>query len=62
MAKAFDGSYAPNTLPPLPCGGIPVFDESSGYSYRCDRCMAVIGSVGMPKSCKEDYEKTTEVN
>jgi hypothetical protein len=61
MAKAFDGSYAPDKLPALPCGGIPYFDNDSGYAYRCDSCMAVIGSVGMPKDCKDAYDKANNV-
>lgn len=56
IAKAFDGSYVPDKLPALPCGGIPMFDNDTGYAYRCSDCMAVVGSVGMPKSCKIDYD------
>ena len=41
----------------MPCGGTAYFDESSGISYRCDDCGAVIGSIGMPKACKEETEK-----
>lgn len=41
----------------LPCGGIAHFDKSSGISYRCEECMAVVGSVGMPRSCKNEIEK-----
>ena len=51
MSRAFDGTIVPNTLPRLPCGGIPVFDEESGCAYRCDACFAVIGSVSQPKRC-----------
>ena len=43
---------------PMPCGGTAYFDESSGISYRCDTCNAVIGSIGMPQSCREEYRKT----
>jgi hypothetical protein len=42
---------------PLPCGGIAYFDEASGISYRCETCMAVVGSVGMPRSCKHEMDK-----
>lgn len=42
---------------PLPCGGTAYFDESSGISYRCEDCMAVVGSIGMPQSCKDAAEK-----
>ncbi len=40
----------------LPCGGVAYFDESSGISYRCE-CGAVVGSIGMPKSCKDEADK-----
>lgn len=53
MPLAFDGTRVPATLDPLPCGGTPQFDHGSGHAYRCDNCFAVIGSIGMPKSCKE---------
>lgn len=41
----------------LPCGGIAYFDEGSGIGYRCENCMAVVGSVGQPRECKEEAEK-----
>ena len=40
----------------LPCGGTAYFDESSGISYRCE-CGAVVGSIGMPQSCKDEVDK-----
>lgn len=40
----------------LPCGGTAYFDESSGISYRCE-CGAVVGSIGMPKSCQDEADK-----
>lgn len=40
----------------LPCGGTAYFDESSGISYRCE-CGAVVGSIGMPQSCRDEMEK-----
>ncbi len=40
----------------LPCGGTAYFDESSGISYRCE-CGAVVGSIGMPKVCKDEADK-----
>lgn len=40
----------------LPCGGTAHFDLSSGISYRCE-CGAVVGSIGMPRACKEELEK-----
>jgi predicted nucleic acid-binding Zn ribbon protein len=27
------------------------------YSYRCENCMAVVGSIGQPKECKEAAQK-----
>lgn len=41
----------------MPCGGIAYFDHDSGISYRCATCFAVVGSVGMPRSCKEETDK-----
>jgi hypothetical protein len=41
---------------PLLCGATAYFDEGSGISYRCETCMAVVGSIGMPRACKELYD------
>jgi hypothetical protein len=41
----------------LPCGGRGHFDHGSGCSYRCEHCMATVGSIGQPRSCKEEAEK-----
>jgi hypothetical protein len=41
----------------LPCGGVAYFDQDSGISYRCETCFAVVGSVGQPRSCKEETDK-----
>jgi hypothetical protein len=41
----------------LPCGGVAYFDESSGISYRCTHCGAVVGSIGQPQSCKDEALK-----
>lgn len=41
----------------LPCGGVAKFDHSSGISYRCLDCMAVVGSVGMPRACQSEIAK-----
>ncbi len=41
----------------LPCGGVAYFDEGSGISYRCIDCNAVVGSIGMPKTCKDEADK-----
>jgi hypothetical protein len=48
-------------IPPIkiPCGATAYFDESSGISYRCFDCGAVVGSMGQPQECKEkalEYE------
>lgn len=41
----------------LPCGGVAYYDETSGISYRCEDCGAVVGSIGMPDSCKNEADK-----
>lgn len=41
----------------LPCGGVAIFDESSGISYRCEHCFAVVGSIGQPDHCKQEAKK-----
>lgn len=38
----------------LPCGGIATYDD---LCYRCEDCGAVVGSMAMPRSCKEEFEK-----
>ena len=45
----------------LPCGGTAYFDESSGIGYRCEDCMAVVGSVGMPGACRSEKDKYDKV-
>ena len=45
----------------LPCGGVALFDEGSGCSHRCEDCMATVGSVGMPRSCKHEMDKYEKV-
>lgn len=41
----------------LLCGSVAHFDHnSSSYSYRCDDCGAVVGSVGMPRECTQLYD------
>lgn len=52
MPIAIDGSYTPEKLDKMKCGGVPWFDHESGHAYRCDLCNAVIGSVGQSKRCK----------
>ena len=41
----------------LPCGGVAGWDESSGISYRCEDCGAVVGSIGQPQRCKDEMKK-----
>ena len=45
----------------LPCGGTAYWDESSGIAHRCDTCMAVVGSIGMPRECKHEMDKYEKV-
>jgi hypothetical protein len=51
-------------LPPVKtaCGNTASFDDGSGYGYRCDACGAVIGSIGMPRRCKDLYDMEEVVN
>lgn len=49
--------YKPTTKIYLPCGGTALFDDGAGYGYRCWDCMAVVGSMGQPNSCKEESKK-----
>lgn len=53
MPIAFDGTRVPELLPVMPCGGQPRFDHQSGYAYRCEDCMAVLGSIAQSDRCKE---------
>jgi hypothetical protein len=49
-----------NEYPPmrLPCGGTAWLDpESSTYGFRCNRCFAVVGSIGQPRHCKDEADK-----
>lgn len=41
----------------LPCGGTAYFDDGAGYGHRCWDCMAVLGSIGQPRHCKEEADK-----
>ena len=50
-----DTSYIPPTTI-TPCGATAYFDEGSGIGYRCEECMAFIGSIGMPRECKDLME------
>ena len=48
-----ESEYKPITLL---CGAVATFDQDSGISYCCNTCFATVGSMGMPKSCKELYD------
>jgi len=50
------GAWHPKYMS-MPCGSVAEFDHGAGYGYRCHDCMAVIGSIGQPRSCKEEQEK-----
>ena len=39
------------------CGAVAEFDDGAGYGYRCTECGAVLGSVGMPRRCKDEEDK-----
>lgn len=57
MKKTFDEYPHPMDLMSLPCGGIAEIDVESGISYRCTHCLTIVGSVGMPKHCKDEIQK-----
>lgn len=55
----------PQTYPhdiDLECGAVASFDVESGISYRCNTCFAVVGSIGMPRSCKDLYDMINVVD
>jgi hypothetical protein len=39
----------------LPCNSVAHYDGD--FSYRCENCFAVIGSVGQPNHCVEIANK-----
>jgi hypothetical protein len=41
----------------LPCGGAAIYDNNSGISYRCETCLAVVGSIAMPAHCQDLQDK-----
>jgi hypothetical protein len=43
----------------LPCSSQAEFDEGAGYGHRCWNCMAVVGSIGMPRECRAEMDKYT---
>jgi len=55
-----DWHYPParSHIPPIKllCGSTASFDDGSGCAHRCDNCGAVVGSVGMPRRCKDLYD------
>lgn len=56
-----DEGYVGPTCIYLPCGGVAEFDDGSGCSHRCMDCMATVGSIGMPRSCKDQLDKYEKV-
>lgn len=40
----------------LPCGSIAHWDGD--FSYRCENCFAVIGSIAEPERCRKMREDT----
>lgn len=53
VRKSIHGELVPAKLPEMNCGGVPLFDSESGCAYRCDKCFAIIGSIGQSQLCKE---------
>jgi DNA repair photolyase len=53
-----------HNIPPIDllCGSTASFDDGSGCAHRCDYCGAVVGSVGMPKRCKDLYDMEEVIN
>jgi hypothetical protein len=62
MPRAFDGTQVPEFLDPLPCGGRPRWDYGSAAGYRCENCMAMAGSIGMPTECHDMLQDEIERN
>jgi len=60
MPKAFDGTPVPEFGDKLPCGETPRWDYGSACGYRCEYCGAMVGSIGMPKRCREMMEEERE--
>ena len=60
MPKAFDGTPVPDLGEQLPCGEVPRWDYESASGYRCEYCGAMVGSIGMPKRCREMMEEERE--
>jgi hypothetical protein len=59
MAKIYveeHGTYVEETVH-LPCGASAHFCIEAGYGYRCEDCMAVVGSIAQPTHCVEETNK-----
>lgn len=59
MTKIFveeHGCYVEEAIH-LPCGRTAHFCTEAGHGYRCEDCMAVVGSVAQPKHCVEETNK-----
>ena len=41
----------------LPCGARAHFCIEAGHGYRCEDCMAVVGSIAQPTHCVEEANK-----
>ena len=53
----YDGTgKIPETIH-LPCGSSAHFCYEAGYGYRCEGCMAVIGSIAQPRECIDAANK-----
>lgn len=51
---SYEMASRPRFEPKMPCGGTPIADmDSSIGAYRCDKCSAVVGSIGQPRACVE---------
>ena len=57
----YDG---PGTIPEtihLPCGACAHFCYEAGHGYRCEDCMAVVGSIAQPSECVDAANKYSVV-
>lgn len=41
----------------LPCGAAAHFCVEAGFGYRCEDCIAVVGSIAQPRHCVEEANK-----
>ncbi len=56
------GSYMNHKPIELLCGSTAVFDVDSMMGYRCTECFAMVGSMGMPPSCKDLYDQADVID